>query len=1205
MSADDRKDEHMTMQAEDSTEQEVISLTENGTEVIARPRDPDDPDRETSDTLDELITQEHEQIAQAFREENAALFPAEEYRYFQSEGFFKGLNVPLDTIKKARELIRNQECLPMEVSLGFEEDVGSERQMGEARLLSVSRSYFEGWQVRIRFTSHKIVYSACTKYSCYSVQDKNSTLKHTICHHQAAAILLLQEYLEDNNIGDATNRSGMALLNHMLYSPKAALSLVATDAPQLLSIVPSLEVEHDNSISASFRIGQGGKFYKIKMLGDIIQKIREGKKETFGKNTVFSLSRESLDPDSLSVFSFLEEIAEEDREINERFRNLYGGSYYQPVTLPEMKSSVQLLGSRLDRFFELMNGKSLEVTVRDAISKEKSSYLFRDQDFQPKLEIARDLDEKTGYFQGIVITGDLPEMIEGRRSAYYFSQDKKGCYFNRVPHERFKALEPLVQAGHGGYVRMCIGRNHLSDFYYKTLPQLREIADIVEYDIEEIARYLPPEPTFLCYLDYMKDTVICRAEVTYGPQIFSLTDLLDQEQDRIGSGVASYRDQEAEGNVLRVICKYLTNYDRDLHLLSGTRDEEQVFAFLSYGIGELMEVCEVRATERFKRLRVRKSVKFDIGVSVSSGIMNLSILSEDLSQEELLEILFQYREKRRFVRLRNGDFLRLDAQDTIAQLAQMLDVLGVSVQEFVKGKMSIPAYRALYLDKMLESVKDVYLNRDVHFRKLIKEFKTVEDADFEIPEELKGVLRKYQETGFQWLCTLDHYNFGGILADEMGLGKTLQVITVMLSVKHREKEFSEEHFPSLIICPASLVFNWGEELRRFAPELKVLLLSGTQGDRREKLAIYRQADVLVTSYDLLKRDIADYEGKQFRFQVIDEAQYIKNHDTAAAKSVKLIQARTKYALTGTPIENRLSELWSIFDYLMPGFLYDYDTFRNNYELPIVKYQKEEAQMELQRMVTPFILRRLKRDVLKDLPDKLVELRFAQMDVKQQNLYDGQVVKMKSKFAGKSETDFRRMKLEFLAELMKLRQICCDPNLCFEDFKGQSAKREMCMELVRNLADGGHKALIFSQFTSMLDLLAKDLEKEHIPFYTITGSTPKERRLTLVKAFNEDETPVFLISLRAGGTGLNLVGADVVIHYDPWWNIAVENQATDRAHRIGQVNVVTVYKLVTKGTIEERIIQMQEDKQKLADDILSGEGISSGTLNQEDLMALLE
>ncbi|MCC8168450.1 MAG: DEAD/DEAH box helicase, partial [Clostridiales bacterium] len=414
-----------------------------------------------------------------------------------------------------------------------------------------------------------------------------------------------------------------------------------------------------------------------------------------------------------------------------------------------------------------------------------------------------------------------------------------------------------------------------------------------------------------------------------------------------------------------------------------------------------------------------------------------------------------------------------------------------------------------------------------------------------------------------------------------------------------------ERRPWIVVCPASLVYNWQDELRRFAPSLSVCLVVGTQKEREEKLRHYGEYDVLVTSYDLLKRDIDHYEDCTFKGEILDEAQFIKNHTTAAAKAVRLIKSEIHYALTGTPIENRLSELWSIFDVLMPGFLYGYEVFRREIETPIVKQQDKDASKRLRRMVTPFILRRLKKDVLKDLPDKLEKVYYAKFETKQQKLYDGQVAHMKQVLAMQDEESYKKDKLKVLAELTRIRQICCDPSLIYENYDGESAKRIACMSLIKQAMEGGHRILLFSQFTSMLALLEEDLNAEKIPYYKITGETPKKKRLELVNDFNEGDTPIFLISLKAGGTGLNLTGADMVIHYDPWWNLAVQNQATDRAHRIGQTNIVSVYRLIVRDSIEEKILQMQETKKDLAEEILSGESGGLSSLSKEELLELLQ
>ena len=429
----------------------------------------------------------------------------------------------------------------------------------------------------------------------------------------------------------------------------------------------------------------------------------------------------------------------------------------------------------------------------------------------------------------------------------------------------------------------------------------------------------------------------------------------------------------------------------------------------------------------------------------------------------------------------------------------------------------------------------------------------------------------------------------------MGLGKTLQVISFLLT---------EHTGCSLIVCPASLVYNWKHELERFAPSLKADMVTGNVQQRKEVLDRWKEVDVLITSYDLLRRDITDYQELHFFCEVIDEAQYIKNHGTQAARAVKQVQTGFRLALTGTPIENRLSELWSIFDYLMPGYLYSYQRFRTELEQPIVQHKDEDAAKRLQRLIRPFVLRRLKKEVLQDLPDKLEENLYADMDGEQQELYDAHVRRMKLMLEEKSDEEIRTDKIEILAELTRLRQLCCDPALLYDNYKGGSAKTELVRGLIRNAVENGHKVLLFSQFTTMLERLYRILEEEKIASHMLTGATPKEKRIEMVESFAHDEVPVFCISLKAGGTGLNLTAADVVIHFDPWWNSAVQNQATDRAHRIGQKNVVNVYRILAKGTIEEKIVELQERKLQLSDRILGGESLQAQGLTREELLELL-
>ena len=420
---------------------------------------------------------------------------------------------------------------------------------------------------------------------------------------------------------------------------------------------------------------------------------------------------------------------------------------------------------------------------------------------------------------------------------------------------------------------------------------------------------------------------------------------------------------------------------------------------------------------------------------------------------------------------------------------------------------------------------------------------------------------------------------------------------------------SETTKASLVVCPSSLSLNWQNETNKFANKLKTVVIKGSLFDRKRQIKEIDKYDLVITSYDLLKRDIELYEKEDynFRFIIADEAQYLKNSNTQNAKSIKKIKAETRYALTGTPIENSLAELWSIFDFIMPGYLFSYRKFKNTYEMPIIKGEDENAMQKLKMLIEPFVLRRTKKEVLKELPDKTVTVLNNEMCEEQRNLYINYLARAKQEVAEKVKLNgYEKSKMQILAALTRLRQICCHPGLFINDYNEGSSKLDQCMEIVKEAVKSGHKILLFSGYTSMFEIIEKELNKEQIRYLKLTGSTKVDERIKMVDEFNQNpEIQVFLISLKAGGTGLNLTGADMVIHYDPWWNLSTENQATDRAYRIGQKNNVQVYKLITKNSIEEKIYELQEKKSKLADNMLETNTVFVNKLTKEDILKLFE
>ncbi len=1036
-------------------------------------------------------------------------------------------------------------------------------------------------RVSLYFTDKEIYKVACSCNECR--RNYNYYYGNCSCGKSVAAVYTLIDYLNDMPLIDMTDRAGDNIISAYTYlsAPKADESKAGTmQEEKPIELIPVLTHDAVKGLFATFKLGRE-KLYKVNNLFEMRDAFEEGGDLAQGTSATLECKKSALSEQSKKWYDFILNVLSEEEELQ---RRLYeGGAYKRSVK----KSQVDLFGRRLDDFYELMGSSGIELTVKNSGEKNTSNIKRGQARFTGTMNIAPLLSGDD--FVGVSVDYKLPSFFNGVSDAYMVNENG----YNILDKESVDSLRPFMNLWASRKKSFTVGVAQLSDFYSEVMPGVSDYMDITEENPELINEHVMPKPNFIFSFDSADGNILMEAKANYGSHEHNLIDHV------IKNPIEAYRSTRQEERALDLVYKYMGGYNRDhkVFVLPNT-DEDGVYELLHTGLNEFMELGVVQATNAFKSLNVIKHMKFTMGVSISSGLLDLELNTDEVSRDELLDILKSYRAKKRYHRLKSGEMVDL-SDESVAALYDLYQNLKLSPKEFVKGKMHLPLYRTLYLDKLLEANEAIYSDRDKYFKNMVKSFKTVADADYEVPAELKNTLRKYQREGYRWIRTLASYGLGGILADDMGLGKTLQTITALKAAKEDGEEGCD-----LIVCPASLVFNWQDEFARFAPDMKVLTISGMKNDRDLLISKATDFDVVITSYDLLKRDVDLYEDMTFNYQVIDEGQYIKNPSTAAAKSVKIIKAKHKLALTGTPIENRLSELWSIFDYLMPGFLYGYETFRTEFETPIVKLSDEEATLRLQKMISPFILRRLKGDVLKELPDKLEESRSVALGERQQALYDAQVALIKNTLESKDDKELNSSKLEILSQLTRLRQICCDPALCFENYEGGSAKVELAMDLLDTAIDGGHKVLLFSQFTSMLEILKAKLKERDVAFYEITGATKKEERLKLVNRFNEDDTPVFLISLKAGGVGLNLTGADIVMHYDPWWNVAAQNQATDRAHRIGQTKKVTVYKLIAKGTIEEKIQKLQESKKELSDKMLSGEEISVGSLDRNEIYELL-
>ena len=624
--------------------------------------------------------------------------------------------------------------------------------------------------------------------------------------------------------------------------------------------------------------------------------------------------------------------------------------------------------------------------------------------------------------------------------------------------------------------------------------------------------------------------------------------------------------------------------------------QEAIFNFVSEGLQHLQELAEVYLSNDFKRMTPRKP-KFAGKMRLNGSALELKFTQDDEPAQEILAIMEALARRRRYFRLKDGSFLDLSAMDEWLPLADSIfeaaQAEGAESVAMGDDTIRLQAYRACYLQSLLESLGlpiEVDEKTQATVRLLTDPGKV---QDVKLPDGLS--LRPYQERGFQWLLALDRLHMGGVLADDMGLGKTVQVIALLMATR-------QEGQVSLVVAPTTLTYNWLSELGRFAPDLSVMVLGGSAAQRASQIRHVKEAhdvDVLITSYPLIRQDIEQLTTIEFRFAILDEAQHIKNAGSKGAQAVRQLQAQTRFALTGTPLENGVGELWSIFNFVLPGYLLSYSAF-------LRRYQDGTDAEDLRRRISPFLMRRLKKEVLTELPDKIESVFTAQMSPEQAKVYEATMMRLRQRVDSiVKEKGFERGRTEVLAAITQLREICCHPSLVLDDYTGTSGKLDMLLDMLPEAIAKGRRVLLFSAFTSMLKILRRELDDAGYETMYLDGDTPAQRRVEMAEQFNAGQGQIFLISLKAGGTGLNLTGADMVIHYDPWWNPAAEDQATDRAYRIGQTRKVEVIRLVTHASIEEQVVALGQRKKVLFDQLIKPGESMVGGLSPQEIMSLFQ
>ena len=938
----------------------------------------------------------------------------------------------------------------------------------------------------------------------------------------------------------------------------------------------------DKDLKLEFKIGNK-RLYKIKSLTEFYDRMLNKEFYKYGDKLQFIHTKEMFRKDMQDLLEFVLKYSEIIKYANSNSNSNY--RYYGKAL---NENSIMLGNTGLDEFFEIMKGKKIEFQI----DTKQGQIELKEEN--PKIEFF--LNKTTNQEYEIVPNVNLYEIIflKGKDHQYILWENK----LYKLNKQFEESTMKLIQIFKENYLtEVFLSKEDLKQLFSIVVPRLKNTINLKNVDEKEIEEYKPKELITKVYLDFDKNDYLV-AEVRFCYDETEINPLNEKQKVNIPRNILE------ESKVLNIFKKSGFMFDvKNLRFILPENDK--IYNFLTQDIAYYMQKFEVMVTDNFKTKEITKPKIGTLGIKVENDLLSIDLKKINIDIKELKDIMSKYKLKKKYHRLKDGSFLSLEENKEVEFIDKLVTGMNIDYKEIEDGEIRLPVNRSLYLNELLKGLKGTEIIKNSEYKNIVTNLnKEIQDDNITIPENLNADLRYYQKIGFRWLSVLDSYHFGGILADDMGLGKTIQILAIILKYINKEKESRKA---SIVISPSSLTLNWLNEAKKFAPTLKVGIIRGTAKERAEQIKNINNYDLIITSYDLLKRDVDNYKelNYTFKYAIADEAQYLKNSNTKNAKVIKSIKAETRFALTGTPIENSLAELWSIFDFIMPGYLFGYKEFKNTYEVPIVKDQDENAMNKLKMLIEPFILRRTKKEVLTELPEKTITVLNNEMTEEQEEIYLSYLAQAKQEVADEINANgFEKSQIKILAALTRLRQICCHPKLFISNYSGICSKLEQCLEIIEDGISAGHKILLFSTYTSMFDIIEEKLKNRKIAYFKLTGATKVDDRIKMVDEFNEnDNVKIFLISLKAGGTGLNLTGADMVIHYDPWWNLSAENQATDRAYRIGQRNNVQVYKLITKNSIEEKIYELQERKAKLADNMLDTSVTFVNKMSKEDIMQL--
>lgn len=1009
------------------------------------------------------------------------------------------------------------------------------------------------------------------------------------CKHVVATLFYLNDLdandLKEKGKKDTAESSTVQPMFSYKKSEKAVSELLHLSKQEIARQTDSLYkqpvyVEYILNVSGTaahpvyelfFKIGKDY-LYIVKNTSRVITDITDGEPIEFGKNFTFNPKEYALMPEDRYVFEKL-------RDIQDIITSVVPVGYENSLMNKESFSIPELYINEVIHLLEQTMGAFVRFgrPPRQLTQVERGDTLKVKEGIE-ELNLQFTFEKKENLFHFSL--ADTSLTVED----FHFHKKAKMLELNRIFYllssPIFELLYSIFEGlKTSGSYTLVMRKSEIEEFLSVTLSQLTEVVDVEMDDaVKQLIYQAPFEPQL--YIDTEGSNLLIRPVFSYGQTtIYPLEDTESVKEDTI-----VVREWKKESDSLNMLYTHIPSVAREQKMWKLT-ETDTISAFLYDALPELADSMEIFLSQSARRLiySPAKQPRVTMEMRESSNLLDISFETEDIPSDELQSLLKELENNQPFYRLSSGQLVNLKdpAFQSMKRAKQSLDI----EDEDFESDMTVSVFQGL------SAMDEESISTGKRFKTLVNQLLKPEELDFALPKGLNANMRPYQVTGFKWLRSLDHYGFGGVLADDMGLGKTIQTIAFLQS------KLEEKHGKYLIICPSSVVYNWQHEWLNFVPETETIIITGNKEEREQKKqeALDKNIPIWITSYPLIQRDDDLYGDQEFETIVLDESQTVKNSAAKTTQAVKRLKSETKFALSGTPIENHLGELWSLFSIIQPGL------FKNRKVFQAMEQERIAAKIK------PFILRRLKRDVLQDLPEKTETTEYIELSDSQKRLYQTQHAAIKQEIKTLIDTDsLNANRIKVLAGMTRLRQICCDPRLVTSNFEGTSSKLERLMEYLEEARENGKRVVLFSQFTSMLKLIRERLDRLDVDYHYLDGQTKNEDRLTLTTRFNTGEKDLFLISLKAGGTGLNLTGGDTVILYDSWWNPAIEDQAADRVHRFGQKKSVQIIRFITTGTIEERINDLQEKKRELIDSVITkGNEKSLTSLSAEEVWSLLE